>query len=212
MSNVRTDLIVEPSCTGGDNGQPPPEIALMVTHDGTNGHSIPAKTRLLRVLVVDDNRDAADNLAENLSTLVELCGHEVRVAQEEPAALDAMSVYQPDVLFVNAAARKMNGCQLVQQLRRHMRCEDTLLIAITSTANEAHRLLDARMGFDHYLVKPVDPSTIEELLLVEYRRLVGSLKRSPRPIPRGPTNGASLSSSSLQQQCETPVIREHLGE
>jgi two-component system, sensor histidine kinase len=141
--------------------------------------------RSLRVLVADDDRDTVDTL----SALVALWGHDVRVAYDGAAVLEMASAFQPDVLLLDVAMPKPDGCYLAQQLRREAPFQSILLVAITGYGDEAHRLLGEEAGFDHYLVKPVDPSTVERLLLRERRRLAGS-RGAPRHAadvgPSGP--------------------------
>jgi CheY-like chemotaxis protein len=136
-------------------------------------------TRLLRVLVADDNRDAADTL----SVLVKLWGHDVRAAYDGAAALELVSAYGPDVLLLDIAMPRIDGCRLAQHLRRQSRFQDTLLVAVTGYADEAHQLLCEEAGFDHYLIKPVEPSAVQRLLLLQRDRLVMSpetLHAAPR--------------------------------
>lgn len=135
--------------------------------DGDTIACLPAWKSLLRVLVADGDKDTTDSF----SRLVKLWGHPVRVANDGAAALQTAAVYQPNVLLLDIALPKMDGCYLAQQLRRQKRFQDTLLIAITGYADEAHRQLGEEAGFDHYLPKPVEPSTLENLLLLEQDRL-----------------------------------------
>jgi CheY-like chemotaxis protein len=133
---------------------------------------ISACKRLLRVLVVDDDGDTA----WTLSTLVKRWGHEARVACSGTAVLEMISAYQPDVLLLDTAMPGMDGCRLAQQLRRQSAFKDTLLIAITGYADESHRAHCQKAGFDLHLIKPVDPSIVETLLLLEKDRTAESLQ------------------------------------
>jgi CheY-like chemotaxis protein len=129
-----------------------------------SGAAVPrasAAARLLRVLVADDNQDAADSL----SMLVEMWGYEVRQAYDGMAVLAITSVYEPDVMLLDVAMPKLDGLELARKLRRQSRFKDTLLIAITGYADEAHRLLCVEAGFDQHLGKPVEPLYMEQLLL-----------------------------------------------
>jgi len=136
---------------------------------------VPVQKRLLRVLIVDDSRDSADSL----SMLVKLWEHDSRVAYSGEAALQLAAAYQPDVMLLDLAMPKMDGCRLARQLRQQERFKDTLLVAMTGYGDEAYRLLSAEAGFGQYLVKPTEPATIEALLLREQQRLAGS-PLSPR--------------------------------
>jgi CheY-like chemotaxis protein len=139
-----------------------------VWRGGYTTEVIPARSGLLRVLVVDDNRDAADSLA----ILVKIWGHDARVAYDAAAALAMASAGRPDVLLTGIAMPTMDGCHLARRLRRQTRFTDTLLVAITGYADEAHRQL-CDGAFDHYLIKPVEPPALEQLLL-ERAQLVRS--------------------------------------
>jgi CheY-like chemotaxis protein len=122
----------------------------------------------LRVLVIDDNRDAADSL----SILVKMWGHHASVAYDGAAALAMATDELLDVLFMDIGMPKMDGFRLARHLRCQRRFADTLLVAITGWADQVHRRLWAE-AFDHYLIKPVDPPSLECLLL-DRSRLVRS--------------------------------------
>ncbi|HTU89229.1 MAG TPA: response regulator [Gemmataceae bacterium] len=128
---------------------------------------------LLRVLVVDDNHDCADSL----STLVHRWGHDVQTAYDGAAALEMMDSRQPDVALVDLAMPNMDGLQMARRLRKQMRFNHTLLIAITGYADQEHRVLCDEAGFDHYLVKPIDLADLEKLLLGERDRLARFSRR-----------------------------------
>jgi CheY-like chemotaxis protein len=149
---------------------------LEARQDGDTIESTTASYRLLRVLVVDDYRDAADSLA----LLVKMWGHDVRLAYDGAAALEMASAFRPDVLLLDIAMPKMNGVCTAQQLRRQARFQDTRLIAITGYGDSAHRLLWEKV-FDIYLVKPVECTTLEVLLMLEQ----GRLARSPVDVLEG---------------------------
>jgi CheY-like chemotaxis protein len=151
-----TDVVVEARRAPDADPRPPP------------GH------RLLRVLVVDDDRDTVDSL----SILVRLWGYDVRSAYDGAQILEIASRYQPDVMLLDVAMPKVDGLQLARHLRGQARFKDTLLTAITGYADEAHRLRCKEAGFDHYLVKPADPSHVEQLLLHQQARLAEEPGRS----------------------------------
>ena len=75
---------------------------------------VPDGARMLRVLVVDDNRDCADSL----SMLVNLWGHDVQTAYDGAAALEMTVARQPDVVLLDLSMPKMDGCQMARQLRQ----------------------------------------------------------------------------------------------
>jgi CheY-like chemotaxis protein len=122
------------------------------------------------VLVVDDNKAAADNL----SRLVTLWRNDVRTAYDGAAALEMAVILKPHVVLLDLSMPKMDGCQMARRLRRQAAFADSLLIAITGWTDQAHRLLCAEAGFDHYLIKPIEPARLKSLLLRERRRLAWS--------------------------------------
>jgi signal transduction histidine kinase len=113
-----------------------------------------------RLLVVDDNRDAADSLA----TLLRLLGHEVRVAHDGPAALALAKDYRPEVVFLDIGMPGMDGYQVARRLRRQPGLEGVRLAALTGWGQPEDRRRSAEAGFDHHLVKPVEPSALQQLL------------------------------------------------
>jgi CheY-like chemotaxis protein len=128
---------------------------------------------LLRVLVADNVRDAADSLA----LLVQIWGHEVYVAYDGSAARDLADARQPDVLLLDVAMPKLDGCKLARQLRRRPDFKDRLLVAISGFADDAHRQGCKEAGFNFTFVKPVEPTILEMLLRIERIRLAGLCAR-----------------------------------
>jgi CheY-like chemotaxis protein len=110
------------------------------------------------VVLIDDSVDSV----EALSMLLELEGHSVHVAYDGVAGLALIESATPDVVLCDIGLPGMNGFQVAQAARRLPRVP--LLVAITGygQADEMGRATDS--GFDHYLVKPVDPVAVLELL------------------------------------------------
>jgi PAS domain S-box-containing protein len=113
-----------------------------------------------RILVVDDNVDAAESLA----LLLRMEGHDVRVAHDGPAALAAVEADLPDLVFLDIGMPVMNGYDVAQRLRQRPGLEHLLLVAITGWGQEEHRRRSQEAGFDHHLVKPVEPDALHQLL------------------------------------------------
>jgi DNA-binding response OmpR family regulator len=101
-------------------------------------------------------------------------GEDARAAYDGMAALETASVYRPHVLLLDLAMPKLDGCQVARQLRQQAAFADTLLIAITGWTDQRGRLLCDKAGFEHYLTKPIDLSTLKILLRHERDRLAGS--------------------------------------
>jgi CheY-like chemotaxis protein len=114
----------------------------------------------LRVLVVDDNTDAADSLG----LLVRLWGHDARVAYDGAGVLETAAAYRPDAILLDIGLPRVDGYSLARQLRQRPDLGGIRLIAVTGYADPEHRARSTEAGFDHYLVKPVDPAELEALL------------------------------------------------
>jgi PAS domain S-box-containing protein len=119
-----------------------------------------------RVLVVDDNVDAAATLAD----LLDLWGHEVRVAHDGRLALDEMSCFQPDVVLLDIGLPQMDGYEVARRLREQTSCAGLRLVAVTGYGQEEDRRKAHSAGFDDHLVKPVDPHVLEQLIAAVPRR------------------------------------------
>jgi PAS domain S-box-containing protein len=114
-----------------------------------------------RVLVVEDNVDAADSL----SLLLRLHGHDVVVARTGPSALEVASAFQPEVVLLDIGLPGMDGFQVAARLREKPEFKNVLLCALTGfTPSEADRDRPQRAGFDHHFVKPVSAETLLEVI------------------------------------------------
>jgi len=112
-----------------------------------------------QVLVIDDNRDAADSLA----ALLEAQGHAVRVAYDGPAAVTALEAATPDVCLLDLDLPGMSGYEVAARLRQKPGLIETRLVALTGYDGEADRQQTRLQGFDAYLVKPVDLAGLQAL-------------------------------------------------
>jgi PAS domain S-box-containing protein len=121
-----------------------------------NGNGAAAK----RILLADDNRDAAESLA----IILRLEGHEVELAHDGSAALDAFAARRPDVALLDIGMPKTNGYEVARQIRARPGGEDVLLIAITGWTQDADKARTQAAGFDHHLAKPIEPETLIQLL------------------------------------------------
>jgi len=113
-----------------------------------------------RILVVDDNVDAA----EALSRVLRLQDQQVRVAHDGHAALQMAIAMQPEIVFLDLELPKMNGLEVARRLRAEWPTRPPLLIATTGFGQEEDRRRSAAAGFDHHLVKPIDPHVLRSLL------------------------------------------------
>ena len=117
-------------------------------------------SKALRVMVVDDNADAAQMLAMYLET----SGHEVQVAYGARQALEQAHAAPPDVFLLDIGLPEMNGNKLAQQLRLQPQTADAVLIAVTGYGQESDRQAALASGFNHHFVKPLDPVKLLALL------------------------------------------------
>jgi CheY-like chemotaxis protein/anti-sigma regulatory factor (Ser/Thr protein kinase) len=129
----------------------------------------------LRILIVDDNQDAATMLAEALSA----GGHVTSMAPDGPAALRTAVQFKPDVALLDVGLPVMDGFELARQFRLLPELNRTRLIAVTGYGQEHDRRRSASAGFDLHLVKPVDIERLGQLV----RELVGHGEDSGR-LPR----------------------------
>ena len=113
-----------------------------------------------RILVVDDNADAAATLA----LLLSLLGHETRTANDGIAALEMVDEFHPDVALLDIGMPKLNGYDTARRLRQDSWGREMLLVALSGWAQDADRLKSSKAGFDIHLVKPVDIAEIQRLL------------------------------------------------
>jgi len=113
-----------------------------------------------RILVVDDNVDAAQTLAQ----VLQLQDQEVSVAHDGDAALQMARVMQPEIVFLDLGLPKINGLEVARRLRTRASIQPLLLIATTGFGHEEDRRRTAEAGFDHHLVKPIDPQELQSLL------------------------------------------------
>jgi CheY-like chemotaxis protein len=130
-----------------------------LARNGTAGSSEPSLAPSgRRILVVDDNADAAQLLAETLRAV----GHVTRVAHDGPAALRIASEFRPDAALLDIGLPVMDGYELARRLREQL--GDVQLVAITGygQAPDKERAIDA--GFDEHLVKPVQFERLHAVL------------------------------------------------
>jgi CheY-like chemotaxis protein len=124
------------------------------THDG-----VPSQFKH-RVLVVDDNKAAADLLG----MVVRMLGHDVRTACDGQEGVEVAESFLPDVVLMDLGMPRMNGFEAARKIREQPWGQQMLLIALTGwgQAEDKQRTKDA--GFDHHLVKPAEPAELQRLL------------------------------------------------
>jgi CheY-like chemotaxis protein/two-component sensor histidine kinase len=113
-----------------------------------------------RVLIADDNRDAAESLA----MLLELDGHEVTVAHDGHEALAAFQSMQPEFALLDIGMPKLNGYEVARQVRRGTLGRAVTLIAVTGWGQDSDKAQALAAGFNHHFTKPIEPERLSALL------------------------------------------------
>ena len=114
----------------------------------------------LCILVVDDNRDAADILGLLLETL----GHSVHTAHDGGVALERMADLHPDLIFLDLGMPLMDGYEVARRVRQIPKLAETRVIAVTGYVDERRRELASAAGFDDYLVKPTNLNELRRVI------------------------------------------------
>ncbi|MFO0847565.1 MAG: response regulator [Gemmataceae bacterium] len=141
-------LLADPGqAEGGGGGQ-----------EGSAAGAAP-RPRGRRVLVVDDNTDAAESLA----MLLGLSGHETAVAYDGPTAVAMARTYHPDVVFLDIGLPGMSGYEVARSLRADGCGPGTVLVALTGWGSDDDRRQSRAAGFDYHLTKPVDGTQLDAL-------------------------------------------------
>lgn len=113
-----------------------------------------------RILVVDDNRDAATSLA----MMLKLMGHETKTAHDGLEAIDIAEQFKPDVMLLDIGMPKLNGYDTAKQIRKLSWGNRINLVALTGWGQDEDKRKSFEAGFDAHLVKPVDPTVLTDVL------------------------------------------------
>jgi signal transduction histidine kinase/PAS domain-containing protein len=113
-----------------------------------------------RILVVDDNRDAADSLG----MLLRMMGNEVHTAHDGLEAIGAAAAFQPDMVLLDLGLPKLNGYEAARRIRAQDGGTDMVLVAVTGWGQEDDRRRSKEAGFDHHMTKPVEFDALQKLL------------------------------------------------
>ena len=113
-----------------------------------------------RILVVDDNRDAANSLA----MMLRLMGNETAIAHDGLQALEVAETFRPDVALLDIGMPRLNGYDTALRLRQEPWGREILLVALTGWGQEDDKRRTQEAGFNHHLVKPLDFAALDKLL------------------------------------------------
>ncbi len=138
---------------------PPGRRPILRMHPNPSPFPRPSRSGV-RVLVVEDNVDAALTLAD----LLTLWGYEVRVVHDGLAALEVAPDYRPEAVLLDIGLPKMDGYGVARWLRAQPPLAGVLIVGVTGYGQERDRQLSREAGFDHHLVKPVDLTLLRRLL------------------------------------------------
>lgn len=129
----------------------------------TNLSSAPtpqADKRGFKILVVDDNHDAAMSLAMMLSIM----GHDTATAHDGESAVSTAETFLPEVVLLDIGLPKLNGYEVAQRIREHAWGREMFLIAVTGWGQEEDRQRSAEVGLNMHMVKPVEATALEKML------------------------------------------------
>lgn len=113
-----------------------------------------------KILIVDDDRDSAEMIAEFLG----LQGYQASFAVDGEGAVESARQLSPDVALLDITLPDMSGYELAQRLRLEPALKQLVLIALTGWSGAEHEAKAREAGFDHHMVKPVDFSKLQRLL------------------------------------------------
>ena len=126
----------------------------------TTTATAPPRTHKRRVLIADDNRDAADSL----SMLLQIAGHAVTVAYDGQQALESIETSRPEVALLDVGMPELDGYEVARRVRLDTRIRNTLLIAVTGWGQASDKARALAAGFDLHFTKPVEPTALIDLL------------------------------------------------
>ncbi len=142
------------------------------------GPAIKADVRL-RILVVDDNEDAA----ASLTRMLELMGHEVHIAFDGVECIREAGRFHPEIVFLDIGMPRLNGYDTAKRLRGEPGSREILLVAVTGWGQDEDRRRAREAGFDHHLVKPVDFDALSAILAAYSARRRLAVNSSSEVVP-----------------------------
>lgn len=113
-----------------------------------------------RILVVDDNQDSASTMA----ILLRLMGNVTQTANDGLQAVEAASDFRPDVVLLDIGLPHIDGYEACRRIRQQPGGSEVVMVAVTGWGQDEDRMRSSEAGFDHHLVKPVDQTTLEDIL------------------------------------------------
>ena len=121
--------------------------------------AVPSAQRMFRVMVVDDNADAA----QSLGVLLEIMGHNVEIQGDALSALARAPIFQPDLILLDVGLPHMSGYDVARAMRAQPMLREVMLVACTGYGQDEDRRRSREAGFDYHLVKPVHTEDLERI-------------------------------------------------
>jgi signal transduction histidine kinase/ActR/RegA family two-component response regulator len=138
------------------------------------------RLRPRRILVVDDNHDSA----ESVGLLLKLLGADVHMTFDGPSALAAVDSWRPEIVLMDIGLPGMDGYEVARRIRQRSEFDRLTLIALSGWGQEEDRIRSRAAGFQHHLLKPADPGTLQALLST-----LDAGSRKPGPDPSNTSRG-----------------------
>ena len=135
-------------------------LPLASGREGAAPEALPGRPAPRRILIVDDNADAADSLA----MLLRLEGHTIDLSYDAREALQRVHTLRPDVVLLDIGLPHLNGYDIARAIRASAQLRDVRLVALTGYGQAEDRQRARAAGFDEHLVKPVDPTALQRVL------------------------------------------------
>lgn len=114
----------------------------------------------LRILVVDDNQDTAQSMGE----LLEILGHQTKVAYDGPKAVELAIAFKPDLVLLDIGLPVVDGYEVARRMRQEESLRDATLIALTGYGRDEDREKAREAGFDKHFTKPIELDALQKLL------------------------------------------------
>jgi CheY-like chemotaxis protein len=150
-----------------------------------------AAAQRLRILVVDDNRAAADMLG----MVVRMLGHDVRTAGDGEEGMRLAGEFLPDLILMDVGMPKMDGCTAARLIRQQPWGQTVTLVALTGWGQHEDKQRTKAAGFDYHLVKPAEPAELQRLLAMQHPR--HATVSGPHPFSH-PASPSQLRSNGMQ--------------
>jgi PAS domain S-box-containing protein len=138
-----------------------PVVLAVHQQQDSSGDEPAATSTRHRILVVDDNRDAASSMA----MMLQMMGNDVRTANDGLAGIQVAEAFFPDLILLDIGMPKLNGFDTCRRIREQPWGKNVVIVALTGWGQDEDKQRSQEAGFDSHVVKPVDPATLEQLLV-----------------------------------------------